>query len=216
VFDRDLNVPLVEALGFTVPPQVPPGPRKETAGFWLYRDRWESGSHEGAAANGGLVDFFDTDRPHGGSFSIGWTDVGRYGWVGWTFAPYKDLSDLADAAALSFWVRTTAPRFSFDVRFVDAAGSGPDALPWRLGATFDQTQIPHDGQWHHLEIPLSEMKVTGAWDGTWHAPQKGAFRWNRVARLEFVAEQTSLEGVTLHFDDVSVTVEEGAGTGECP
>jgi hypothetical protein len=54
------------------------------------------------------------------------------------------------------------------------------------------------------------MKLTGAWDGTWHTSQKDVFRWNRVARLEFVAEQAALTGVTLHFDDVSVTVKENA------
>ena len=200
VFDQDLNLPLVEALGFNAVPQVPRGPVKETAGFVLYDDSFGSGSLEGGYNHGGVVDYLDPNNPHGGQFSIKMQGFDRYDLVSWNFAPRKDLAALAPAASLSFWARASA-KFAVQLRFVD--GAVPGGLPWRNAATLDSTMVPPDGQWHQVTLPLSAFQVTGAWDGTWH-PAAGPFAWNRVEHFEIVAELSDLKGITLGFDDIQV------------
>jgi endoglucanase len=59
VFDQDLNLPLVEALGFHSPAQRPPGPVVETAGFYLYRDGWQPGTRRAGFHRQGVVDAYD-------------------------------------------------------------------------------------------------------------------------------------------------------------
>jgi endoglucanase len=203
VFTQDLNLPLVQALGFYSVPQSPPSPIKETAGFALYRDFWESGSREGGYNHNGSVNYADPDQPHSGMFSIKIEGVDRYSVVAWKFAPWKDMTALADHAALSLWARSTA-KFSVQARFVD--GVVPGDLPWRNGATIDSTLVPPDGQWHHVKLPLSAMKVTGAWDGTWHDPTR-PFAWGRVDHFEIVADYTDLAGIKLGFDDIEIVTD---------
>ncbi len=70
VFDQDLNLPLVEALGFHAPPQSPRIATHEQTGFFLYRDSWEGGSHEAGYNHKGTVNYFDSDQPHEGKYSI--------------------------------------------------------------------------------------------------------------------------------------------------
>lgn len=202
LFEHDLNLPLVEALGFHTVPQKAVEPSRETAGFTLYDDSWQSGSREIGYNHKGSVDYADPADPHGGKFSLKMEDLDRYDNVGWMFVPSKDLSPIADHASLSLWVRASKP-FSLEARFVDRQANG--LLPWRMTAIIDSSQAAPDGQWHQVTIPLSSMEVTGAWDGTWHQGQPDAFRWDQVDRFELVAENHDLAGVTLGFDDVEIT-----------
>jgi endoglucanase len=200
VFDQDLNLPLVEALGFNSVAQRAPGPQKETRDFFLYRDGWEGGSHEAGYNHRGSVDYADSDRPHEGLYSLRLSGIERYANVVWTFAPWKDLTALVPRASLVFWVRASSPAVSFDVRFVDGSVPGPSGLPWRMSATVGSLPA---GEWHQVVIPLSSMKETGAWDGSWYEARQGAFDWSRTARFEIVAEQADLAG-DLWFDEIQV------------
>jgi len=202
VFDQDLNLPLVAALGFHTVPQRAPGPVAETAGFVLYDEGWAPGSRQGGSHRMGVVNGLDETKPHAGAFSLRLSGLEQYAGPTWDFAPWKDLSAL-QAGAVSLWVRSTAARFSVDLRFVDGSGPAPDALPWRNSVTVDERQVPGDGQWHRVTIPLAALVETGAWDGQWHPAQKGAFAWNRVARFEIIAEKAPLNG-DLWFDEVNV------------
>jgi endoglucanase len=203
VFDQDLNLPQVEALGFNTVPQLPPGPRAETAGFVLYDDSWKSGSHEAGYNHQGTVDYADSINPHSGTYSIQLSGLDRYANVGWTFAPWKDLTALAGKATLSLWMRASKP-FVIQARFVDGSGSG--GLPWRIVTQISDRNVPADGQWHHVVVPFSSLAVTGAWDGNWHQGQPDSFDWSRVERFELVAENNDLAGVTLNVDDVEVVL----------
>lgn len=204
VFEQDLNLPLVAALGFTVPAQSAPGPRVHTSGFTLYHDGWSAGLRQAGYHRQGVIDVYDGREPQSGLTSLRLSSVERYAGAAALFAPWKDLTALAPTAKLSLWMRSTAKRFSIDLRFVDGAVAGENGLPWRLSVTVDQTRVPGDGQWHRLEVPLAEFADIGAWDGSWHPPHPGAFEWNRVARFEIVAEGAALDG-DLGFDEVAIT-----------
>ena len=204
LFDSNVNIPMIEALGLTPPAQSTPHSTVIQTTTPLYDDSWSPETRESSWVNGGSADFYNPDKPHSGTASLAFGNWKRYGNVAWDLAPYWDLTQVVQKASLTLWMRSNAPKFQIELRFVD--GSGGDGLPWRLMTTIDQTLVPGDGQWHQVIVPLASMRVTGSWNGTWHEPQKDSFSWDRVGRLEFVSENTDLKGITLGVDDLALTV----------
>jgi hypothetical protein len=93
---------------------------------------------------------------------------------------------------------------AFDIRFVDTK-SGPDDHPWRMSYTIDQNNFNFDNDWHQLFIPLTDFKETGSWDnGNWFNPE-GKFDWTVVDNFQLVAEQQSLEGIKIWFDNLVIS-----------
>jgi endoglucanase len=71
--------------------------------------------------------------------------------------------------------------------------------------TVDETLLPPDGRWHVIRIPLSGMGEHGAWINVtqqWVEP-RGQFSWERVHRLEFVAEYGNIMD-KIWFDSIRV------------
>ena len=204
LFDYDLNIPLVRALGLTAPPQKEFILQPETAGFTLYDDYIGPGVSESSGAGDGLIDFYSETDPEQGRYCIYWTGVPQYSNIGFSFKPIKDLSLLAgNGYALDFRVRGDSPGSRFDIRFVDTKTDDPADHPWRMRMTIDQTLAPRDGEWKHLQIPLSRFTEHGSWDNAWYEP-KGLFDWKAVDRLEIVSEHSDLKGVQFWFDDIRV------------
>ena len=194
-FHSELNVELLEAMGFTPPPQRPPErireafalfdnfPNAHLAQFW----RWSS-----------EIDMF---HPNGERFALAWSDADRYGGFTFYFRREVDWEYLA-ARGYAITIRAKSERpASFHVRLVNREGDR--SIPWRLAATAD---FAGDGEWRELRIPLSSMEERGAWASateTWHPPQ-GQFSWDNVDRLLFAAEDHDLRGVTVIFDKIAV------------
>jgi len=203
-FDQDLNAPVVRALGFTMPPQRAPGPRKVTAGFALYRDQGDDEVPDRMWLPPGSVDFFDQTAPGEGRYSLRLAQLPPYGSVSWSFAPVRDLTALRTGASVTFLVRANQPKFAFVVRLIDAP-SGGDGLPWRLDRAVTDADAPGDGRWHRLTLPLDQFGDAGAWvDGAWHDPRPGAFDWTRVGGVQLVAEQGAFGPLVLGIDDLGV------------
>jgi endoglucanase len=202
-FDHDLNVPLLQALGFTAPVQTPRNP-VSAAGFPIYTGGLARGIRSDFYSNGGRVDYPDPVSGSVGTNSVRLTGGEQYGALGFTFASVRDLRLLAAGrGALHLWVRLRGKPVPFDVRFLmpfDAAGG---SLPWRMTITVSPVDAPWDGQWHELLFPLSRFEETGAWDGAWHEPQ-GLSSWAHVAGLQIVAEHADLEGREITVDGVEV------------
>ena len=205
LFDYDLNVPLLQALGFNVPPQSDFVLRPDSVGFPVYTDFIESKIFE-ASYSDGTLDFYSTEQPQNGERSIYWTNAAQYNAIGFDFKPNKDLSYLLNHDfVLEFWVRGNTPSAKFDVRFLDTKTSDPNDHPWRMTTTIDETKVKWDNQWHLVRIPLKNFTEQGAWDNnTWYNPQ-GKFDWKAVDRLEIVSEQSALQNVKLWFDQIQVT-----------
>jgi len=197
-FASDVVPELAAALGFTWSPTAAPTAVRPWTGGVLYNDSWGPGTVEGGWNPTGSFDYAAPREPQQGRVSLTLANPGLYDTVSWEFRPLADLSALASTGELRLWARSSAAAFSFDVRLMMVAASGQ--LPWRLGSTIDQRDFPGDGRWHPLALKLTDLKNTGAWDGTWHNPQPGVFRWDQVARLEIVAETRALPDVELGFD----------------
>ena len=133
-----------------------------------------------------------------------WTGVPLYGFIGFDFKPFKDMSALvAGGYAVEFWVRGDTPGASFDIRLVDTDTDDPDDHPWRMRYTIDEQVVPWDGAWHKVQVPLGDFDEHGAWENEWFSPI-GAFDWQAVDRFDIVAEHHALDGIQFWFDELRV------------
>lgn len=207
LFDYDLNIPLLEALQFNVPPQQTFSNQQQRNGLIIYDDHAAQGILTSSYGGSSIIDFYHDGNTYRGEHAIRWKDGAQYETIVFDFQPNANFALLPEHDyKLSFWVRSNSPQTSFDIRFVDTRTSETDR-PWRMGKTIDHTLVSWDGQWQHVVIPLSEMEEKGSWDGQWFPPQ-GEFQWPSIDRLEIVAEQSALNDVELFFDDIEVTGEE--------
>ena len=211
LFDYDLNVDLLEAVGFNVPPQKEFVLKPDSSWFTIFDD------YVGQRINfnnrsSGTLDLYASDSPYQGQYCLYWSDADQYNYLEFDFKPNKDLSRLLNEDyALEFWVKGNSSDISFDVRFVDSKISDEDH-PWRMRKTVNQSLVPFNGQWQHVQIPLKAFEEGGAWDNGWFEPQ-GKFDWSDVDHFEIVAEQKDLTARQLWFDEIRI-VNPATGLGE--
>jgi len=201
-FDSDLNIPLIEALGYKAPPQADYVSAPESGAVEIYRDYAGPDILNRANPIGGTVDLYADNGPASGKYAISFADCGQYGSVRFSFRRARDLSVLAGGGwALELMAKTSSPGSRLEARFLNPEGAGE--MPWRMSCTLDDSNLPSDGQWHKIRVPLADMRETGAWNGSWHLPE-GKFAWDRVAVFEIVAEFQPLKGSEFLFDDISI------------
>jgi endoglucanase len=205
LFDYNLNIPMVKALGLNAPVQKIFEIKPDSVGFPVYTDYICEKIFESSNAGGGTIDYYSTTEPNNGKYCIDWTGSAQYGFIGFDFIPNKDLSGLvANNYAVSFLVRGNTPGTKFDIRFVDTKTSDPKDHPWRMGFTIDETTAPWDGKWHKIYIPLKNFKDQGAWDNGWFN-SIGAYDWKATDNFLIVSEHGDLKGRSLWFDNICLT-----------
>ncbi len=204
LFDYNLNIPLVTALGLTAPTQQTYTLKADSVGFPIYTDYIGEKMLESSNASGGTISFYSTDKPNNGKYCLAWSGSGQYGTVGFNFSPDKDLSKLKTGNyALSFLVRGNAPGAKFHLRFTDTKTSASDH-PWRMNFAMDETTAQWDGKWHKVYLPLSRFTEGGSWDNASWYNSAGLFDWQAIDRFEIVAEQASLAGKNFWFDNLQL------------
>lgn len=201
-YAHDLNVPLLQALGFNTPPQTDPVTTADMTGSVLYDDA--AGPGVQLSGSGGL-DFHRRPSPAQGGRSIEWRGAARYAAIAFDFIPDRDLGFLAtNDYALSFSLRCDTPGTRLDVRFLDT-DHGPDDHPWRMGVLLEENDLVCDDQWQSLHLPLADLAEQGAWEaGEWFDP-RGDFDWSAVDRLEFANDTTGTPGMVIGLDDIQLT-----------
>ncbi|MFC6999494.1 cellulase family glycosylhydrolase [Rufibacter roseus] len=208
-FEQDLNTPLLQALGFNIPPQAPYVKQPLTKGFAIYSD-YLGQNIVNASYGTGSYDFYADQKPNNGRYSLSWTNAAQYNSLSFNFQPDIDLSLLRqNGFALDFIFRATSPSTSFDIRFIDTKTTDPDDHPWRAGLTLNEQIVPFDGRWHHVRLPLTSFYEQGSWDNAWFAPD-GKFDWTNIDRLEITAEQGPLGQTKLWFDNIYVSDQDTA------
>ena len=205
LFEHDLNIPMVQALGLNPPAQTPFVQTPDRTGFDLYTDYMAENVRNVSYMGHGTLDFYCNTVPADGVYCIYCTGFDRYNAIGFDFRPDKDLTLLVQKGGmLDLWVRGDTPGAQVEVRFIDTKTSDPRDHPWRMGMAIDQKMVAWDGQWHHVQIPLKSFVERGSWDNAWFNPQ-GAFDWSAVDRFEIVSEYHNFVGMQFWFDDLRVT-----------
>ena len=205
LFDYNLNIPMVKALGLNAPVQKIFEIKPDSVGFKVYTDFISEKIFGSSNAGGGTIDYYSTTEPNNGKYCIYWTGTAQYGYIGFDFIPNKDLSKfVGNNYAVSFLVRGNTPGTKFDIRFVDTKTADLKDHPWRMGYTIDETIAPWDGKWHKIYIPLKNFKDQGAWDNGWFN-SIGAYDWKATDNFLIVSEQGDLKGRSLWFDNICLT-----------
>jgi len=203
-FNYDLNMPLVKTLGFNEPAQFVYKKLPDSVGFPIYTDYVEKNVIENSWSDTAVLDLYCTKQPNNGTNSIQWKNPTQYSKMLFQFVYNKDLSQLkAENYAIDMMVRGDNPTATFEVRFIQKKTTDATSHPWRMSYTIDKSKVPMDKYWHHVRIPFSAMKETGAWDGTW-LNANGEFDWTTIGQLEIVAEQKALPSTTLWFDNIII------------
>ena len=204
LFEHDVNVEMVAAMGLNPPEQKPFVLLPDSAGFEFYTDYFGERVFDASWGGSGTIDYYSEDAPAKGQFCIKMTEVEQYNHTGFRFKPIKDLSALVKKGyALDFYLRTDDPNMAIDVRFLDTKTEDPADHPWRMKVTINKTIGKWDGEWKHLQIPLRQFVEGGSWDNGWFNPE-GKFDWQAVEQFQIVAEHHDFKGRTLFIDHVRI------------
>ncbi|MHC1774780.1 MAG: cellulase family glycosylhydrolase [Lentimicrobium sp.] len=210
LFESDLNIPLIEALGFNTPEQQPFTISPDTTGFTIYDDYLGTRINE-ASYTGSEIDYYSTLFPNNDQYCLYWSGGPQYSLIAHDFVPDRDLSQLVEAGyALDMMVRGNVQEIRFDIRFLDTKTDDPSDHPWRIRTTLNDNSPGWDKRWHHLHIPLLNFTEHGSWDNnTWYEPE-GKFDWTAIDRMEIVAEYDSFESKEVWFDNIRITNQDTA------
>ena len=205
LFDYDLNIPLVEALGFNPVVQKEFVRKPDSSEIGIYSDYVERNIREWSYVDDESLDLYSELNPRKGDFCLYWNGSEQYQYIGFDFIPDRDLSYLVrENFVLGFWFRSTAANKKFNVRFVDTKEENiPGDHPWRMVYMIDSSVVPFDGQWHKVEIPLKNFWEEGAWDNGWFYPE-GKFDWTAIDEFHIVAEYGDLTGNGFWFDEIKI------------
>ncbi|MFB0515888.1 MAG: cellulase family glycosylhydrolase [Candidatus Neomarinimicrobiota bacterium] len=213
MFDHDLNVDLLEALGFNVPPQSEYRIVPDSSMIFIFSD-YIKPNIINSSYNHGRLDYYHEENPYEGTFCISWSEAAQYNNIGFDFVPNRDLSYLLAAEyVIDFYIRTTGSSVDLDIRFVDTKTEDPADHPWRMGTSWSTNSILPDSSWHHVQIPIAGLEEKGSWDNGWFEPQ-GLFDWTAVDRLEIVAEHGDFGDTRLWFDLLRILDPHQSGTAE--
>lgn len=211
LFDHDLNVPLLEVLGFNVPEQTEFEVQADSTELNIYADFLASGVRGASASGPAEVELYNTNHVYDGEYSIRWGKAGQYQHLGFDFAPDRDLSRLVeDGYELSIYTRGVDP-IPFDIRFIDTKTGEEGDRPWRMNVKISTNDLLWDGNWEEIRIPLSQITEMGSWDeNTWFDPQ-GDYDWSAVDVFQFVSEDGAMGSAEIWFDKIQI-VEAGTNT----
>ncbi len=200
LFDYDLNVPLLNSLGFNIPTQKTYVLKPDTTGFNIYTDYI---GEDILGSGSAVTNFWDDVDPENGKFSISWTEAKQYNALSFVFKPVKDLSQLvSENYSIDFYMKGVE-NTPLNIRFIDTKESETDH-PWRMRYVIDSTNFVYDGTWKHIQIPLNEFTEQGSWDNnTWYNPE-GKFDWSKIDRFEIVSEYGDMGLAELWFDNIMI------------
>ncbi len=210
MFDHDLNIPLLEVMGFNTPSQTEFVSQPDSVGFSIYDD-YIGQNIQSDFNTDGMVTLYNAENPRIGDYSLNWSQATQYERIGFNFSPNRDLSRLlSENYILTFWVKGTGSEVAFDIRFLDTKTDVPEDHPWRMTKTMSTTDMAWDGTWQYIQIPLTSMVETGSWDGVWYDPV-GLFDWSDIDVLDFVAEHGDFGTSKLSLDDIRIVNQSTAG-----
>lgn len=203
LFDFDLNVPIVQALGLSVPAQSDFVLQPETSEFMIYDDYVAPHISTWVSSSEGESHFYSEESPYEGKFCMYTNDLPIWSFFDFHFSPMKDVSQLVTSNyALDFWVKGDTPGTKFNVRFFDS-DSGENDHSWRIVHDVDETLASWDNTWHHVQIPLADFTEQGAWEDEWFDPE-GKFDWSAITNFHIQTEYQSFEGMKFWFDNIKI------------
>lgn len=201
-FPQDLNVELIKAMGYRVP---------SSKGTTWFQDAQKNNSY--IIYKNGISEkiSFHSWIPEASNdcslykqdsadedFYIYVSKADKYRVLQFQFGDSCNFNSLVKSGAcLEFEIRHKEPNLKMSVYFTNSESRG---LPWRAGIFPTVKDIPGDGQWHKVRIPLSKFADYGAWNNSeqkWYNAQ-GKFTWTDVVNITFdTAESKITKGLSV-------------------
>jgi endoglucanase len=199
--NTDLNVNLVRALGLTPVPQQRREPMR--SGFSIYDDNLGRGVMLNHSPPLGTLNWYYTPAADG-RYAIHLGNMSQ--WEGiFLQLPVMDLTFLAQNGFVLEFKARREKAFPFDIAFE----TFQDNINWVISHRIDQRQLPADGRWHTIRIPLSDMRIWGGNNSAWQwveAPRGGRpVSWTNINmfRILFAHEDGGVHD--LYLDSIRVT-----------
>ena len=210
-FNRDLNLDMVKALGFTIPPAYIEDNVDESKYHKqvLYADDW---SEDVVPFTKDNITAPCYEAPAVGQNCIRWDVAGA-----WSYCTFRFESLCEDLT--KFDIDKTSIRFRFKA---DMKSAG--AMNWGIwvvnnAAAFDVAEKKHnwtmrysvnsanaapDGQWHEVKIRLRDFDPGNSEDAP-HGPSAGHFDWAKVKEIQFSTFYSDAsKGATFYLDEVMI------------
>jgi endoglucanase len=208
VMPWDVTNSVMTALGLAPPSKTPP--LEITAldnGFVIYDDAAGPGIRTNwYLGDIGEPNYWSTQNPKDGEYCLDMMFPGQWNAINFAWHPVRDMSGLVGGGyALDLWFRCDNPTADIDLRFEDSNIDFEDH-PWRMNKRLTDSVVPFDGEWQHVQIPLSDFEDMGAWDPddqTWYNPE-GIFDWTMVQTFQLVSETQVQQETELFFDNIRV------------
>lgn len=198
-FPQDVNVELIEAMGYKMPQGVKPRSKNwmetsyKNGEYVIYKD----GISKNTLCNPWLkcvrknefTSFGNKPDDNGGLY-ISVPSAEKYNAFMFEFNKSYDFTPFVNKnLCLEFEVKTTQKNFRLDVYFMDnlETSMGKKGFEWRATKSFTSRDGLNDGKWHKVRILLKDMKDGGAWNDLekkWYNGE-GLFNWNRIHKLAF-------------------------------
>lgn len=198
-FPEDVNVKLIEAMGYKIPSDIKPRSRN-----WM-QTSYSNGEYviykNGLAKNlrcNSWINYirknefitFDNQSADNAGLYISIPNAEKYNPLPFEFNKVYDFTPLVNKGlCLEFEIKTTQKNFNLHVYFMDKLDEslGKKGFEWRESYYFSNKDKLNDGKWHKVRILLKDMKDEGTWN---EAEQKwyngeGLFTWKRISQLRF-------------------------------
>lgn len=207
LFEHDLNIPLLKALGFNEVPQVELKNQPETGGFYLFNQYPAEGILVSGNFKHGELDFYNDTITDDQRYAIEIGNFDRYDSLSFDFKPGKNLSLLSEKNYNLVMRVKLKPRFkNAEIRFLAVRKDDPLARPWRMGYTLDEKFLKNTTEWQTIIVPLKDFTERGAWKFKWYNPE-GLFDWSRVVGFEVVAENEGWPDTGIYIKEIKISGE---------
>lgn len=204
LFEYDLNLPLLRALGFNEVPQAEFKLEPETGGFELFNQYPAQGMFVYNYLSKGIIDLYDDTVLDERKFAIRMENLGRYNYLHFGFKLRKDLSLLLERDYNLVIKIKVNPNFQdVDLRFLAIHEDDPLAIPWRMGYTLTAKSLQNTFDWQTVTIPLANFTERGAWKGKWY-DSKGLFDWSQVIAFEVAAENGNWQNTGICIGEIRI------------
>ena len=205
-FPEDVNVELIEAMGYKMPSGIKPRSRNwmETSynngEYVIYKDGLAKNllchSWQNYIRKNEFISFDNKPDDNSGLY-ISIPSAEKYSVLPFEFNKPYDFTPLVDKGlCLEFEIKTNQKGFIMEAFFMDKedVSKGKNGFPWRAVYFIRDKDGLNDGKWHKVRIPLKDMKDGGAWNESeqkWYEGE-GLFSWKNVAELRFQFDEKDL------------------------
>ena len=201
--NTDLNVEVVRALGLNPPPQKQKQIEPLKTGFTIYDDYLSRGSFIWISSRQNTFDFYYTPAAEG-EYAIRWGNINRKNDYMRIRLSLSDYTYLAQNGFVLEFKAKAEKQVAFDIKFY----SFHNGIEWNNGYNIDQKQLPPDGKWHTIRIPLCDMQLWGGWDtvnNKWLEPSGRTISWTNINLIDFTMTNKNGYVCEIYLDEIKIT-----------